>query len=138
MSKELKEAVLAKCGELAPESGSQSPIDKQLTTVIRVNDRQVGDRANDWQIDTWRDGASLSLTISDEIDEGSYVWPLAAQILGIGDDQAKKDRELLWTSWKTHKIGVFNDVFGVFIEPENPLLLHESIRRIAGQEVQNG
>lgn len=83
MSRAAKVEVLAKCQHLAPESGVQSLFDSKQTTVLRVSDRQVGDRTNDFQIDTWRDGAALSLTISDETPADSYAWALAAQILSI-------------------------------------------------------
>jgi len=83
MSEATKAAVLAKCQDVAPSAGHQSPLDANKTSVLRVNDRQIGDRSNDFQIDCWKDGAVLSLTISDETHSDSYVWAIAAEILQI-------------------------------------------------------
>lgn len=83
MSEATKSAVLAKCQDVAPNAGHQSPLDANKTTVLRVNDRQIGDRSNDFQIDCWKDDAVMSVTISDETHSDSYVWGIAAEILQI-------------------------------------------------------
>jgi hypothetical protein len=78
---QLKSAVLAKCEELAPNCGETYTTPKG--TALRTNDRQIGDSCNQWRLDEYRESSWVAIAIDDNAPSDSWVWAIAADILGI-------------------------------------------------------
>lgn len=70
--KEMKEAVLAKCGEICPD-----------LNIHVFSDNRIEQRANGYSM--WDLTMSIVLYVSEDTPADSFVWPIAAKILGIGE-----------------------------------------------------
>lgn len=75
--KTLKERVLERCGEIAPNVGKND-------TQFGQMHRSMGDFV------FYNHTKTVKILVGDEIDENDLVWPIAAQVLGI----AEKPRQL--------------------------------------------
>jgi hypothetical protein len=95
----LKSAVLAKCENVAPNCGETYTTPKG--TALRTNDRQIGDSCNQWRLDEYRESSWVAIAIDDNAPSDSWVWQLAADILGIKQaEQPRQSDALLWECWK--------------------------------------
>ena len=91
----LKNQVLAKCGD-AKNGKIQWLKYGESELPLRMFEDSNGRRY--FQIG-WNMFA-VTLQFREDTHEDSIAWPLAAKILGIEDNQAKKDRnDLLWGCW---------------------------------------
>ena len=70
------------------------------------------------------------IILSDKLPDYHPLWNLAAEILGIEDEQAAKDRELV------SKYIDFIDFIDATWEHADELC--DAIKRLAGLEVENG
>jgi len=77
----LKRIVLAKCQSVAPEAGTTYTTNNG--TILRTNDRQIGDDCNQWRLDEFRESGWIGLVIDDDAPADSHVWAIAAECLGI-------------------------------------------------------
>jgi len=80
-NEELKRIVLAKCQSVAPEAGTTYTTNNG--TILRTNDRQIGDDCNQWRLDEFRESGWIGLVIDDDAPADSHVWAIAAECLGI-------------------------------------------------------
>jgi hypothetical protein len=95
---QLKSAVLAKCEELAPNCGETYTTPKG--TALRTNDRQIGDSCNQWRLDEYRESSWVAIAIDDNAPSDSWVWAIAADILGIKQPEpTSPSNALLWEAW---------------------------------------
>lgn len=88
----LKQLVLAKCEEVAPECGMT--YETKCGTVLKDNDRQIGDKFTGWQIWDYRASSSVSVALCDETPTDSHVWAIAADCLGIAQPVQLFDSQL--------------------------------------------
>ena len=88
----LKQLVLAKCEEVAPECGKT--YETKRGTIIKDNDRQIGDRHTGWCIHDYRAASCVSVALCDETPVDSHVWAIAAELLGIAQPVPFFDSQL--------------------------------------------
>ena len=93
MSKELKASVLAKCEELASTSKYWRTISKE--PFVRLLREVLDDKSIQWGLEMFKQGANFELAFTKDTESDSWVWPLAAQILGIQDSQKQQDKDAL-------------------------------------------
>ena len=77
----LKQLVLAKGKEVAPECGKT--YETKRGTIIKDNDRQIGDKFTGWQIWDYRASSSVGVALCDETPVDSHAWVIAAELLDI-------------------------------------------------------
>lgn len=124
MSETLKEKVLAKCYGLAPNDGdSISVVENKLAIDKEVIDSDI----NEWTLY----GDYFKYSLATDIPETDFVWPLAAKILGIEDDQAKADREAILIEFAN---GLERKLIDSYCTGD----AISAIKRLCGMEVGNG
>ncbi len=92
-NKELKRAVLAKCGELARMIGGAYAVNENWS-VRRFKNGKM-------RLLRYRAGSTIIYNIDPTTPESDSIWPLVAKILGIGDEPQKPSNDLLLAAFQS-------------------------------------
>ena len=102
-NKELKRAVLAKCGKLAPAKHDIFQFEDKSGYVRKsmLSNKDVA-----WEIykKVWNDDGNsgkivTSISLFESLPANHVNWPLAAEILGIKPKEARPSNDLLWEAF---------------------------------------
>jgi hypothetical protein len=77
----LKQLVLAKSEAIAPEAGTTYTT--KNGTILRTNDRQIGDKCNQWHVSEYRGNSYVAYCYGDDTPADNHVWAIAADCLDI-------------------------------------------------------